>query len=1547
MSLNLNSLTQNSIISNTNSNLLSRSSQLPYNDYDNNSGIYNFNNVNTNPIDLFESNDSLSNNNNLLNDYLFREDINTEFKTLPEDNNNIMIIDQPLLSILNSDSDDQEDETPIDKTVTNNPIKPNSNRLYLNLPIPAIKNNYYVIYIDKLTSKLILTGIYDTNSGIYVNLTDLTQNQSITSRFKRIPFENEIIILPTYFNENVQIVSKTNNNYFNKLVIPLEYNNTKTIQVLSPELNYNPTSIVTFSNWKGHSPSTTNLYVCSEECYYQIQSVNENLSYISYTARIGHSLTVNKLLNNGGIIDDKYSVILEVVSSNMNAETDLKLRIAFDTGIFSHVQILDIWCQEDYFITLMQPIDNTTPNQYKEAIILKCYYNNFNLEGWKERSPSIIISEDFINHIGQLQPNIFVDHVQLSIPISTPPYIRYIHPNIVIIQNQQILYKWLDDTLIWPSNLFIQNSKIGEGNAGKGLFTNKLIKQNTIIGVYFGIVKKHNENKNDNDDDLIEYGLSINTKRYTDASHPATCAIRYANTITSEDRKHNNNSVFIKLSQYPFPVLVAIKDIQSNDEIYADYGFEYDINSKKSKKPVYNLQALLNNIQHPTIVAGLQETAVPANVQFREVWIVIQEYFQTLLNDNDNTHVIQWLFQLIYILSIYCKRHIEEVDKRKTIWFETFAREVISFLLLSRTYSNAGTVVPCNPAILCQRLPIFTERHGKVVFDYFTSQLNIIPHELITLVNDSLKSNYINNINIKKIPLQFFNIQQWINKDYSSWFNYLQWPTILVTLDVIPGQCLYDIILLFYDNLGLSFTNVNDKRWFLKQKAFMESSVFDNNKNKDRGGWKGHSPSPLAYSSILFGARNECKNNTILLNPFIYFDWTKIDIRSMMIHVQFSNLAWNIVLNHLNETLVYVLNLQIDKQRSYLVDIQSLYIGDDNVSQKIYATNLLPTINNNLEYNYKINTIINNSNSIVNIIANNNNNRTLKHSLEITIQNLIGLSLLSNLNSDLSLTATLDKYIQSSLINKKEIYDKNSNIKFIQNPDYFTNWIKIFTWSMLLLNPFLNSKTLNILNPNDVNINPIKWWNQFKKCQNTIDIKLYIQYIYYVYSYINGDNPLLTPNMDFLYAPTSQDTLFNQIKMIVLNVYQTFLFSIIKSNDFQLEENNSTIKNIIFTDKLQTYIFPMIQYLHYTNFHGGLSYLKYISSRYYLFEYTNYWRFIQQTKLVYYLTKYIPLTTYSSDKVQELNRLSENDQYSRLYIDQDFIYQYFNTFEKNINDNNNLGKGHSPSQIDMHDLFINSKWMNQILYEFQQAYTIIQFIFPNQNIMINDWFRIAIYLLRVYYYEQNSLLDQHIKILKMGERNKSRYNKDDYILAFRWLRLGKNAINLYPAAVEFDLDKEKFIISSSVGKDLNFMKDMFPTKFIFSYLQNIESIIQGTSVPLTPANITFDFNVIQERDIATWKSKAGFVLSLSNYTILKKLSYASYIRNIFNDLILNIYRMNLNKTEQIISVIQTYYKMDKFQFKFKTTSKQNIPFWVILTGIYLTFKPVLRGLPSP
>ena len=114
--------------------------------------------------------------------------------------------------------------------------------------------------------------------------------------------------------------------------------------------------------------------------------------------------------------------------------------------------------------------------------------------------------------------------------------------------------------------------KSGIPDAGFGLFTTKFISSGVTIGEYRGdIIVKHDK------DYYNPYALQIKVRppTFIDASRTDTCEMRFSNDARCP---HKNNTSFYYNSKTKKTYLQSTREIQSNEELFCNYGETYYLN---------------------------------------------------------------------------------------------------------------------------------------------------------------------------------------------------------------------------------------------------------------------------------------------------------------------------------------------------------------------------------------------------------------------------------------------------------------------------------------------------------------------------------------------------------------------------------------------------------------------------------------------------------------------------------------------------------------------------------------------------------------------------------------------------------------------------------------------------------------------------------------------------------------------------------------------------------------------------------------------------------
>ncbi len=119
-------------------------------------------------------------------------------------------------------------------------------------------------------------------------------------------------------------------------------------------------------------------------------------------------------------------------------------------------------------------------------------------------------------------------------------------------------------------SLKVQQSQIA--NAGLGLFATKAIEKSEPIVIYTG--KIYNEEVRGRYVAMGKKGV------YIDSNHPKYSVARYTNSLTQSDRKNYNLKFNVRLmwkTKTQQLCLVATRSIKENDELFLDYGDEFDL----------------------------------------------------------------------------------------------------------------------------------------------------------------------------------------------------------------------------------------------------------------------------------------------------------------------------------------------------------------------------------------------------------------------------------------------------------------------------------------------------------------------------------------------------------------------------------------------------------------------------------------------------------------------------------------------------------------------------------------------------------------------------------------------------------------------------------------------------------------------------------------------------------------------------------------------------------------------------------------------------------
>lgn len=119
--------------------------------------------------------------------------------------------------------------------------------------------------------------------------------------------------------------------------------------------------------------------------------------------------------------------------------------------------------------------------------------------------------------------------------------------------------------------LFVKRSTLPD--AGKGLYTKKLIPKGTRIIEYTGKVKTWKEVQSEEGENGYVYYVTRN--HVIDALNDKKSLARYANDARGLQRVKSvtNNAEYVEDGKRVF--IVAVKDIPANSEIFVGYGPEY------------------------------------------------------------------------------------------------------------------------------------------------------------------------------------------------------------------------------------------------------------------------------------------------------------------------------------------------------------------------------------------------------------------------------------------------------------------------------------------------------------------------------------------------------------------------------------------------------------------------------------------------------------------------------------------------------------------------------------------------------------------------------------------------------------------------------------------------------------------------------------------------------------------------------------------------------------------------------------------------------------
>ena len=141
--------------------------------------------------------------------------------------------------------------------------------------------------------------------------------------------------------------------------------------------------------------------------------------------------------------------------------------------------------------------------------------------------------------------------------------------------------KGLDDKEYIRERVYV--SKSGISGAGMGLFARRKIKKNEMIGEYVGeFLTKEQHEKRYPGDARSAYGVETELNDFIDASDVnESNQLRYANDMISDRSKTNARIVGDRHEARVF--FEASKDIEPDEEIFANYGDEYWMEGKKTE----------------------------------------------------------------------------------------------------------------------------------------------------------------------------------------------------------------------------------------------------------------------------------------------------------------------------------------------------------------------------------------------------------------------------------------------------------------------------------------------------------------------------------------------------------------------------------------------------------------------------------------------------------------------------------------------------------------------------------------------------------------------------------------------------------------------------------------------------------------------------------------------------------------------------------------------------------------------------------------------------
>jgi SET domain-containing protein len=119
--------------------------------------------------------------------------------------------------------------------------------------------------------------------------------------------------------------------------------------------------------------------------------------------------------------------------------------------------------------------------------------------------------------------------------------------------------------------LYVKSSQIE--NAGSGLFTSIDIEKDEIISKFIGEIISEEESKKRAESGDDDYFMNLPSGEILDCKR-TKCFAKYANDAEGLPTKFKNNAI-ISMDDEDNVVLVAKRDIDSNEEIFVGYGKNY------------------------------------------------------------------------------------------------------------------------------------------------------------------------------------------------------------------------------------------------------------------------------------------------------------------------------------------------------------------------------------------------------------------------------------------------------------------------------------------------------------------------------------------------------------------------------------------------------------------------------------------------------------------------------------------------------------------------------------------------------------------------------------------------------------------------------------------------------------------------------------------------------------------------------------------------------------------------------------------------------------